>query len=98
MNRNRRNSHGPSEPDLRNEMRRHDWEKDTPQATSSSSNTISETALLQEPRRETAHSRIEYAVETQRATDTLCQNELIVLSAKTGHHEAENMKEGSSNN
>lgn len=76
-------------------MRCHDGEEDTTQSTSGGGDAICKTTPFQEPCWEAVYSCVEYAVKAKRATNTLCQDKLVVLATQTGHHQAKDVKEGS---
>jgi hypothetical protein len=55
--------------------------------------TIGETPLLEEPSWERASGSLKDTIEAQRRANRLCQEELVVFSAKTRHHKTEHMEE-----
>ena len=87
-------AHGPAVADLRQQPLHQDGEDDAAERGAAGHDAERERAPPQEPRRRRRHGRVEDAAGAQRRADALGQQDLVVLRAQRGHHDAEDVQEG----
>lgn len=90
-------AHGPSEADLWDQPFHHDGEDDAAERRAGSGDAQGQRAPFEEPAHHGGHGRVEDHRCSQGAAYPLGQKELVVCFRDGGHHETEDVEEGSPN-
>ena len=88
-------AHSPGKPDPWNQPLYHDWEDDSSNRCTRRDDSKRRRAALDKPRADGTGTRVEYCAHANGAADRLREEKLIVFRAERGHHEAEDVHQGS---